>query len=203
MAQYFEKWQITALVSLALLVGAISILLCLGATEEAMRTYVRVSAQISVVLFLLAFSACSLQALFRRAWSGWLLRNRRYIGVSFALAHSTHFAALVLLAVFFPHPFMDKLTAATVVGGLSAYVIILMMAITSFEGPRRALGERGWKWLHLYGSWYLWVLFAYSYVPRALKDGFYIPFAVLIFVVLGLRIVRFLKPRAGKPLEVS
>ncbi|MBD3670641.1 MAG: ferric reductase-like transmembrane domain-containing protein [Gammaproteobacteria bacterium] len=195
LVKFVKNWQIPLWTMFGLSVLAVSVYLTLGWSEAAIRSYVRMSAQISFVLFMLAFSASSLQALFRRGWTAVLLRNRRYIGLSFAVSHTGHLLALFMLAAYFPHPFLDRLSMGTILGGTLAYVIIAMMTITSFEIPRRRLGERYWKWLHLYGSWYLWILFAYSYIPRAMKTEYYIPFAVLLSAVLFLRIARAYKYR--------
>ena len=101
-----EGWRITSFVFLGLMILAILASALHGFTEEAIRAFVRNTARVSLVLFLLAFSASSVQAIFRRSWSAWLLRNRRYLGVSFAVSHAGHLLALILLAIFFPHPFL-------------------------------------------------------------------------------------------------
>lgn len=190
-----EGWRIAGFVSVGLAVMAITIAAFHGFSEDAIRTFVRSTARTSLVLFLLAFSASSLQALFRRSWSAWLLRNRRYLGVSFAFSHASHLLALIVLAITFPHPFLDRLGWPTLLGGGLAYLFILAMTITSFAAPRKFLGQNRWKFLHTFGSYYVWIIFAQSYVPRALKDPFYMPFAVALFVVLGLRLARSLKNR--------
>jgi methionine sulfoxide reductase heme-binding subunit len=58
-----------------------------GVDEEGVRAIIRLTARTSVALFLLAFTA---SAAFR-LWGGrlprWLLVNRRYLGLSFAVSH--------------------------------------------------------------------------------------------------------------------
>lgn len=188
-----EGWRITGFVFFGLVVVAVMIVVLQGFTEEAIRTFVRSTARTSLVLFLLAFSASSLQVFFRRSWSAWLLRNRRYLGVTFAVSHANHLLALIVLAILFPYPFLNQLDWLTLVGGGLAYFFILAMSITSFTVPKQLLGQQRWNLLHILGSYYVWILFAQSYVPRALKEPLYIPFAVALFVVLGFRLARSLK----------
>ena len=64
-----EGWRITGFVFFGLVVVAVMIVVLQGFTEEAIRTFVRSTARTSLVLFLLAFSASSLQVFFRRSWS--------------------------------------------------------------------------------------------------------------------------------------
>ena len=51
-------------------------------------------------------------------------------------------------------------------GGL-AYAKIYLMALTSNDASQRALGK-GWKWLHRIGIHYIWLIFAISYLSRAI-----------------------------------
>jgi len=192
-----EKWQITSFVFVSLLVLAAVITSMQGFTEAAVRTYVRDTARTSLVLFLLAFSASSLKAIFPGRWTAWPLRNRRYLGLAFAVSHGLHLLALLTLAGFFPHPFLDDLSPLTLIFGSITYLFILAMSITSFPGPRRWLGERNWSILHTTGSYLIWLIFAQSYVPLAVENAFYVLFAAALFTALGLRLVRFVLVRVG------
>ena len=55
-----------------------------GGSEVGVRQLVRSTAQFGVVLFAFAFSASSLRTFWRTPFSAWLLKNRRYVGLSFA-----------------------------------------------------------------------------------------------------------------------
>lgn len=190
-----KGWQITGWVAaaLALLIG-ISFASA-GFSEAAIRSIVRGTAKLSVLLFLSAFAASSLRAFWPNDVTTWLLQNRRYIGVSFALSHFTHLAALVGLAVAFPHPFVDDLRPITLVGGGLAYAFITAMTITSFSAPRRAIGAKAWTVLHTVGGYYIWTIFLNSYLSRAMRDLEYAPFAIALLAVLTLRIVHAIKRR--------
>jgi sulfoxide reductase heme-binding subunit YedZ len=192
------RWRITGVVA-ALLAVIIGVSFATdGFSEDFVRVLVRATARVSVVLFVLAFGAASLRALFPSRATQWLAANRRYLGVSFALSHFVHLATLFALGIWFPHPFIDDLNAVTVVGGGLAYVFITAMTITSFAPPRRAIGERAWHRLHTIGSYYVWLIFLNSYVSRAVTELSYVPFALLLIGVFALRIAFWLKRRAAR-----
>ncbi|MBB6093692.1 DMSO/TMAO reductase YedYZ heme-binding membrane subunit [Povalibacter uvarum] len=190
-----KGWRITGCVAIILLAVTGSGLLLWGFSEEFVRVVIRATARISVVLFLLAFTAASLNALFPSAMTRWLRGNRRYLGVSFALSHFTHLAALFTLGIWFPHPFVDDLNVVTLIGGGLAYVFLTLMTITSFAGPRRLIGERGWSILHTTGLYYIWLIFLNSYVSRAVMDVSYTPYALALIIAIGLRIAFWFKRR--------
>jgi sulfoxide reductase heme-binding subunit YedZ len=173
--------------------------LAAGWSEEAARIVVRWTAKIAVVMFAAAFSASSLCALWRGPSTLWLVSNRRRLGLGFALAHSVHLGALIVLGFAFPSPFVEELNAVTILGGGLAYVFMFAMAATSNDRSARALGVTRWRRLHTIGGWYIWLIFTQSYVPRALTDPAYVPFGVLLADVLGLRIARRLRVSGRVP----
>jgi DMSO/TMAO reductase YedYZ heme-binding membrane subunit len=64
------------------------------------------------------------------------------------------------------------------------------------------LGPRGWTILHTVGSYYIWLIFANSYLSRATQMPSYIPVAVLVVFALGLRIAaRIAKARTRQQIE--
>jgi DMSO/TMAO reductase YedYZ heme-binding membrane subunit len=168
-----------------------------GGSEEGIRQVVRLSAEIGVVLFSLAFSASSLRIFWRTPASAWLLRNRRYVGLSFGSFHLLHLAALVALAIAFPDPFVGDLDPVTLMGGGIAYAFLVAQMITSNDASVRRLGRARWTLLHTVGSWLLWTLFVLSYAPRAVVESvFYVPFALIPLAAAGLRVARRSKQRA-------
>lgn len=188
-----ERWRILAGVAMALTAAILVILLLESDTEEALHRVLRITATLSTLLFVSAFSASGLQTLFHRPWSAWMLRNRRYVGVSFALSHLTHLAFILLLVRYYPHPFVDKLNSVTIIGGSLAYVFILFMTITSFDATRQFIGETAWKALHLIGSYYIWLIFSFSYLPRAIREPVYWPFVTLLLLSLLIRMAARLR----------
>jgi DMSO/TMAO reductase YedYZ heme-binding membrane subunit len=185
--------EIIALALLVLAAGVAAIAARDGWSEAGVRQVVRSSAQIGVVLFCLAFGASSLRVFWRTPGSAWLLRNRRYLGLSFAASHTLHLAALGALALAFPDPFVGGLSASTVVGGGLCYAFIYAQAATSNDASVRALGRRRWTLLHRVGSYFIWFVFAQSYFARVPRDPYYIVPSLLLVATVGLRVARRLR----------
>src|SRR5262245_40397069 len=85
--EYFEgkrmsirRWGITAVTAAILAAIIVVSAMSFGLSEEFVRVIVRATARLSVVLFLLAFSASSLYALAPSAAASWVRQNRRYLG---------------------------------------------------------------------------------------------------------------------------
>ena len=186
-----KGWNIISLTAILLLLLCISIFTTSGISEDSIRNLIRSSAKSSLFLFLLAFSASSLYLLYKNNFSKWMIQNRRYLGLSFALSHFVHLGAIFALGILYPHPFLDELSLTTYIGGSIAYAYILAMSITSFMPVRKKMKPAHWKFLHVTGSYFFWIVFAQSYIPKAPHDFIYIPFALLLLIVLLLRIQRF------------
>ena len=198
----WEGWSI---------VGAVTIALCLGVTVAAMtaaapadgiRLIIRMTARSSFMLFALAFTASATWRFWPNKWTRWQLRSRRYLGVSFAVSHAVHLLAIFALGRVSPADLAAEANAVTWIFGGLAYVFIALMTLTSFDSTARSIGPRAWSLLHTTGSYYIWFIFANSYLSRAVTMPGYIPVAVLVMFILGLRIAaRVSKTRARAALS--
>jgi hypothetical protein len=182
----FEGWALVGWCSLALGFLFAGVLAACGAGEAGLRILVRTSARASLVLFTSAFAASALAAIWPRPSTRWLLCNRRYVGVSFAVSHLAHLAFIIALARTAPGFHVDPLTRF---GGGLAYVFIVAMAATSFDRTAAWLGPHAWQRLHTTGMYYVWGIFFVSYAPRAAVESLiYGPLVILLLGVLGLRL---------------
>lgn len=178
-------WKLVGCTALVV-VATIELELALfGRGEDGWRAAVRATAAISVGLFLVTYLASTLWRLQRAAWTQWLLRNRRYLGVSFAVSHFAHFGAIVALS--------RALGASppvhlAVLGGIGD-VLLIAMVLTSFDRSAAWLGERRWNLLHRVGLHYVWAIFAFTYGGAALVGGRLFPF-VAIVGLLGALVLR-------------
>jgi len=182
----FSDWPLVGWCALALVLLFGAILLLDGTGEEGIRAVVRRSAQTSVLLFSSAFMASSLRQLYPNTVTRWMLTNRRYLGVSFAVSHFLHLLALIALARVSTE-FVESLNAATLIGGGMAYVFIAAMVATSFDRSAAWLGARAWRRLHTVGAYYIWFIFLQSYLPRAFVSAAYIPAAALVLGAVAVR----------------
>jgi DMSO/TMAO reductase YedYZ heme-binding membrane subunit len=80
-----------------------------------------------------------------------------------AVSHGIHGIAIVWLLSAFPSAY--QVNATTLVGGGLGFVFIAAMAATSSDAAFKALGRARWTLLHRSGVWYLWFVFAFTFVP--------------------------------------
>ncbi len=156
---------------------------------------IRATARSSALLFLLAFAVRALHQIWRSEASAWLLRNRRYVGVTAALSHVVHLCAIVRLTVGWPESYVPD--AVTLVFGGLGFVFFFAMGLTSFDAAVQALGSVNWRRLHRTGAWYVWFIFAFTFVPDPSRgwDALH-AFAVVAFVgSAALRLFVWLFPR--------
>ena len=187
-SSWLEGWRLFGLVALAVASLLALILALVGTDERGLRILVRASARTSATLFLLAFVASSLRRFFRSPFTAWLLRNRRYVGVSFAFSHLLHLMIVASLAISFPHPFYEQSVNLVVVGGGGVVsLFVAAMAATSFDRAAAWLGPRRWKILHTVGGYAIWSVFAFDYVQLAFHSVLYVPMALTVLGTLGLR----------------
>jgi DMSO/TMAO reductase YedYZ heme-binding membrane subunit len=192
-ASRLERWTegyrlsawLIGLVALAVAVGCFRS----GVEERPLRQATRWTVGMGTVLFTSAFVASSANRLARAVWSRWLLRNRRYLGLSFAGVHFLHAGCFLTLAFSYPASFWRTTSLVTVAGGSVGYVWLIAMTVTSFDRPTRAVGRRAWKLLHKSGVYVLWGILAFSYVGKTLRAPVYAFLVGLLFGALTARIV--------------
>jgi DMSO/TMAO reductase YedYZ heme-binding membrane subunit len=157
-------------------------------SEESFRLMLRYTARIALLIYLVIFIARPLRQLSISATSKWLLKNRRYLGISFAAVMTVHLIYLVWLNGVQP-----------VFAGMAAFALIYLMLVTSFDKPAAMLGPRRWRMLHKVGIYAIGFGFA-STVFRRLQDTgadpVHLSMAALMLVAIGVRITAFAKTRS-------
>ena len=191
-----EGWPIVGWSALVLVAMAGMLLGVYGTQEEGVRVLIRATARTSFVLLLAAFVASSARRLWRNDATSWLLRNRRYLGVSFAASHALHLAGILTLVTRWPDSFWSKTSKATIFGGGLGYLFVAAMTLTSSDAAVRRLGMRRWKLLHRVGIWFLFGIFLLNYGPAGLSHPAYLPASLACIGALGLRIAARIRARA-------
>ena len=194
--KYLSGWNLTKILSLLLVVNVIITFYLFDIeNKETISVLIRSTAQFSFVLFMLAFSASSLYYFWKNGFTKWLLTNRRYIGVSFAVSHYLHLLALLMMTFYSSfNVFEDRGLFATIGGGI-AYAFITIMTITSFDSTRNLLSRKNWKRVHTIGSYFIWIIFAKSYLPEIATIPKAAIFSVILIVVILLRILKSVKTK--------
>ena len=184
----FEGWRLLGLVS-GLLVAMALAILAWDSGEDGIRLVIRITARTSLLLFLLAITASALRRLWPNSWSCWQLRNRRYLGLGFAVSHGIHALAVIAFARLDPAGFQEATSIASYVLGGTAYVFITLMAATSFDRTAAWIGPVAWRRLHTIGVIDIWATFMASNLRRVGHDWHYwIPVALLL-IAMTLRLV--------------
>jgi len=167
---------------------AAAILAGAGTGPDGIRVLIRATARTSAVLFTAAFVASSLVRVAPGPATRWLLANRRYLGVSFAVSHLVHFLAILALAGWsFSRMGRDAGPVVGILGG-GAYLFIIAMTVTSFDRTAAWLGPRRWQRLHTIGVYYIWGVFFVTFAPHAFRSVLYWPFAVGLLAALAVRL---------------
>lgn len=176
-------WQLVRVVLMASIIFFAYNFLSFGYTEEAVRQCIAWSARIGVVLFMLAFGATVMQRFFRNSFSFWVMMNRPFLGISFAILHLIHLAFLVLLQQVF-HPVFTLADTFALFAGGGAYFFVILMLLTSFSTFKKMISRANWKRLHTLGGWWIWAVFMSSYWKRVFREEYgYVTLAVLLALV--------------------
>jgi len=166
--------------------GAAAIWLSIvGPVDDNIRGTLRHSVQLAYVILLVVLLARPLQQLLRKPWSAKLLRNRRLFGVAFAGAMTAHLALILFRYNSVPELSLS-LSGSWI--GITAYTLIYLMFITSFNGPTKAIGPKAWKILHRAGLLVSVGIFA---VPRSLEQLSEFDYLKLGIPMLVVALIRF------------
>lgn len=181
-------WKLfAALAGLTLVMTAV-VLAAHPLGSDGLRSAIRATARSSFALFLLAFLASSLVALLPGPASRRMLRERRYLGLAFAISHTVHGVLIYRYAQQFPELFWAGRTVTSSLPGSIGYLFLLMLTLTSFKAPMRLLGGRAWKALHSTGMWVLAGVFCLSFYKRIPMGGWYPLAFALMFAAMALKL---------------
>ncbi|HEY5781296.1 MAG TPA: ferric reductase-like transmembrane domain-containing protein [Lysobacter sp.] len=182
--QAISGWKLFWLIGALVLAMSALILLLSPDLVEGLRSVIRATARTSFALFLAAFVASSLATLVPNAVTRGLVRERRYVGLSFAFSHLVHLAAIVGYGALNPQ-FWPGRGALTNTPGTIGYVFIALLAATSFRYFSRHMTAAAWKRLHTIGVWVIAVIFGYSFFKRipTMSALYAIPFSILCAAV--------------------
>ncbi len=190
-----EGWGLFWTLTCALAAMSLGFLFAIGWDTEGFRMVIRATARTSLVLFLAAFAASAVVKLWPGPFTRWLRRNRRQLGLGFAMSHFIHALAIIALWKTDPGTFWVLTNPKSIATGGTAYVFIALLAASSFDRMVKALGPKLWGRLHWWGVWAVAVSFIFTNGKRIPVSPWYALPVVLVIAVIVLRVVAGRKQR--------
>jgi hypothetical protein len=111
----------------------------------------------AVPLIYLVTAASALYALFPGPVPAWLMRNRKYIGLAFAVAMAWQGLFIFLVSTLHRDYYVGEIfLLRDEIEGSTGYLFLAAMVATSFDFGRKLLTAAQWKLLHRSGVYFLW-----------------------------------------------
>ena len=130
-------------------------------TGPGVSTMIQFSVRFAVPIIFLVISISSLQILFPGPVPAWLLRNRKYIGMCFAVAMAWQGSFIFMMSNFYrDYYYGDVYLLRDELEGSIGYIFLTAMVVTSFPFGRKYLTAKQWKLLHKTAIYFL---FAYPF----------------------------------------
>lgn len=193
----FEGWRVFWTATLVLATMAMGLLVAAGWDVEGYRLVIRATARTSLIFFLAAFAASALASLWPNGFTRWLRRNRRQLGLSFAMSHFIHALAIYAFYTADPATFWTLQNTRSLITGGVAYLFIALLAATSFNRMVRALGPKLWGRIHWAGVWFIAISFIFTNGKRIPVSGYYAIPVALVLIAVALRIIAARRKKAA------
>ena len=199
-------WLVTVPISLLMVVTMTRTDLSAATGVSSM---IQLSVRCAVPWLFIAFAASSMQAVFPGAFSRWLLRNRKFIGLCFAAAMAWQLVFILWLVGLHTEYYVnDVYVLSDAVEGVVGYAFLIAMVLTSFKFGRGLVTQKQWKLLHTGGIYWLWF---YAWSVYWFNLFYYQSPAVLLdyvyywggFLAWGLRITAWSRMRGRQSTSQS
>ena len=158
-----NKWSLFCLISIPM--SVVMVIAMMGvdmSTGSGVSEMIGFSVRCAVPLIFLVVAISSIQILFPGSFSMWLMRNRKYIGLCFAVAMAWQGLFIFIMSYFFhEYYYADVYFFRDEIEGSIGYIFLPAMVVTSFNFGRQYLTSKQWKLLHKSGIYFLWA-YAFS-----------------------------------------
>ena len=153
-----NKWRLFWLIAIPMFITIVVTMM--GAdmsTASGVSSMIGFSVRLAVPFIFLVVAASSVQILFPGSFSKWWLRNRKYIGMCFAVAMSWQGLFIFIMSYFFRDYYFENVYLfRDELEGSIGYIFLPAMVVTSFHFGRKHLSSKQWKLLHKSGIYFLW-----------------------------------------------
>jgi DMSO/TMAO reductase YedYZ heme-binding membrane subunit len=152
-------WLISIPMSIVMVIAMMGADMSTGAGVSSMIGF---SVRIAVPFIFLVVAASSVQILFPGPFPMWWLRNRKYIGMCFAVAMAWQGLFILIMSLFYREFYYgDVYLLRDEIEGSIGYIFLFAMVVTSFHFGRKHLNPQQWKLLHKSSIYFLWA-YAFS-----------------------------------------
>ena len=115
------------------------------------------SVRFAIPIIFIVAAASSFQILFPSPFGRWWLRNRKYIGLCFAVAMAWQGAFIFILSTFTRDYYFEEIyLLRDELEGTVGYIFLTGMIITSFAFGRKHVNSHQWKLIQKGGVYFLW-----------------------------------------------
>ena len=179
-----QGWPLFWILATPLLAAELRLVTALDwSSADDIRWLMGMNWRLAAPYFLLTFTASPLQRLFPSRTTRWLLANRRYFGLAFAVGALCQLLPIATLALRFRTELADIHSDSSQFGEDLIYLTLVLMTVTSFRITNRYLSTAAWRRLHSAGIYLLGGLYGVSYVYFALNEP------TVTYVLLGIAFV--------------
>ena len=153
-----NKWRLFWLIAIPMFITIIVTMMEADmSTASGVSSMIGFSVRLAVPFIFLVVAASSMQILFPGSFSKWWLRNRKYIGMCFAVAMSWQGLFIFIMSYFFRDYYFENVYLfRDELEGSIGYIFLPAMVVTSFHFGRKHLSAKQWKLLHKSGIYFLW-----------------------------------------------
>lgn len=166
-----------------------------GMGAEPTKTALIWTGRVAFFVFLIPFFASPLRSLIKNKFTAQLLRWRRNSGIAYGGIQVIH---IFIIAWYFEISATQPVDDDMLYIGGFGIALVMGMLITSFDGPTKAIGRKGWKILHKSGFYICSFIYFYDFVIEPIELGKvqeYAPFAIVTLAAMMLRTIVWIKPK--------
>lgn len=151
-------WRLFWLVSIGIsLVVASTTIQTDLTTGEGVSYMIGYSVRWAVPFIYLAVAASSFQILFPGPTASWWMRNRKYIGLCFAVAMAWQGLFIFIVSTYMrDYYFSEIYYFRDELEGSVGYIFLAAMVLTSFSFARKRITPKQWKLIQKGGIYFLW-----------------------------------------------
>lgn len=151
-------WYLFGLVSLPVSAMVIAEMVSVDMSSgEGVSHMIGYAVRFAIPLIFVVIAASAMQRLFPGPLTNWWLRNRKYLGLSFAVAMAWQGLFIFIMSNWYRnYYYSDIYLLRDEIEGSVGYIFLAAMVVTSFRFGRKHLTAKQWKFLHTSGVYFLW-----------------------------------------------